>query len=277
MAAFGRPGKPEENPIHVKSSIDHEGWRTMRLADKVALVTGAGGGIGMACARGLLADGANVTALDVKPIPDEVTGAGEAESCLALTVDVSDFSQCRDAVAKTVERFGGLDALCHFAAIHSTETWEGVSVDEFNRVLEVNVTGSFLIAKAAAEYMKENGGGAIVLTSSGSVQKSGVGGGSGRGGPAYVTSKAAIYGLNRALARSLGPYNIRVNTVSPGATETPMIEEYTEESRRAAAAGTMLGRIGAPEDAADVARFLISDRARYVTGETINVSGGGSV
>jgi len=125
--------------------------------------------------------------------------------------------------------------------------------------------------------MKDHGGGAIVLTSSGSVMMSGVGGGSGRGGPAYVSSKAGIYGLNRALARSLGPYGIRVNTVSPGATETPMIAEYTDASRDNAAARTMLGRIGQPEDAADVARFLISDRARFVTGDVISVSGGGSV
>ncbi len=79
------------------------------------------------------------------------------------------------------------------------------------------------------------------------------------------------------MARSLGPYNIRVNTVSPGATETPMIAEYTNESRANAASRAMLGRIGTPEDVVDVARFLISDAARYVTGEVISVSGGGSV
>ncbi len=92
-----------------------------------------------------------------------------------------------------------------------------------------------------------------------------------------MTSKAAIYGLNRSLARSLGPYNIRVNTVSPGATETPMIAEYTNSARDAAAGRSMLGRIGEPDDVVDVAKFLISDAARYVTGESISVSGGGSV
>ena len=248
------------------------------MAKKTVIVTGAGGGIGLACALGLVSDGHDVTALDVKPIPAELGAAeGAAGTCLALTVDVSDERQCRDAVARTVEAFGGLDALCHFAAIHSTDDWESLSPEEFNRVLEVNVTGSFLMSRAAAAYMKEHGGGAIVLTSSGSVRMSGVGGGSGRGGPAYVSSKAGIYGLNRALARSLGPHGIRVNTVSPGATETPMIAEYTEESRTNAAARTMIGRIGQPDDVADVARFLISDRARFVTGDVISVSGGGSV
>jgi len=244
------------------------------MAQKTVIVTGTAGGIGLACAEGLIRDGHNVTALDIQPIPPTLA---EADACLALAADVSDEAQCVTAVAKTVERFGTLDALCHFAAIHSTEDWQGLTADEFNRVLAVNVTGSFLIARAAAAHMKDHGGGAIVLTSSGSVQMSGVGGGSGRGGPAYVSSKAGIYGLNRALARSLGPFGIRVNTVSPGATETPMIAEYTEEARANAAARTMLGRIGQPEDAADVARFLISDRARFVTGEIISASGGGSV
>jgi len=244
------------------------------MTKKTVIVTGAGSGIGLVCAGGLIEDGHNVTALDVKPIP---AGLAEAESCLALIADVSNEHQCSDAVARTVETFGGLNALCHFAAIHSTDDWETLSVEEFNRVLQVNVTGSFLMARSAAAYMKDHGGGAIVLTSSGSVKMSGMGGGSGRGGPAYVSSKAGIYGLNRALARSLGPHGIRVNTVSPGATKTPMIAEYTEVSRENAAARTMLGRIGQPEDVADVARFLISDRARFVTGDVISASGGGSV
>jgi 3-oxoacyl-[acyl-carrier protein] reductase len=247
------------------------------MENRIVIVTGAGGGIGAACARDLLRDGNRVTAIDVKPIHAEVLAVGTGENLIPLKVDVSSLDSCRDAVAQTVEKFGGLDALCHFAAIHSTLNWEDVSTEEFNRVLAVNVTGSFNMAKAAGEYMKEHGGGAIVLTSSGSVQASGVGGGSGRGGPAYVTSKAAIYGLNRSLARSLGPYNIRVNTVSPGATDTPMIAEYTNEARAGAASRAMLGRIGTPEDVVDVARFLISDKARFVTGDVISVSGGGSV
>ena len=247
------------------------------MKKQIVLVTGAGGGIGAACARDLLSDGNRVTALDVKAIHEDVLTAGSPETLIALSVDVSSLGSCRDAVRQTVETFGGLDAVCHFAAVHSTLNWEDVSSEEFLRTQEVNVLGSFHVAKAAAEYMKDHGGGAIVLTSSGSVQASGVGGGSGRGGPAYVTSKAAIYGLNRSLARSLGPHNIRVNTVSPGATDTPMIAEYTNQSRANAASRAMLGRIGTPEDVVDVARFLISDQARYVTGETISVSGGGSV
>lgn len=247
------------------------------METQTVIVTGAASGIGLACARDMLRDGNRITAIDVSPIPDEVTSAGDPANCLALGVDVSSPEQCADAVRQTVEKFGALDALCHFAAIHSTNAWADLTAEEFNKVLAVNVTGTFLMAKAVGEYMKDHGGGAIVLTGSGSVQSSGVGGGSGRGGPAYVTSKAAIYGLNRALARSLGPYNIRVNTVAPGATDTPMVAEYTNESRASAAEKTMLGRMGEPEDIVAVARFLISDAARYVTGDSISASGGGSV
>ena len=247
------------------------------MEKQIVIVTGCGGGIGAACARLLLEDGSRVTAIDVKPIHESVLAVGSDDTLLPLKVDVSSLDACRDAVKQTVKKFGDLDALCHFAAIHSTGDWEQVSSEEFLKVLEINVVGSFHMAKSAGEYMKEKRRGAIVLTSSGSVLASGIGGGSGRGGPAYVTSKAAIYGLNRSLARSLGPYGIRVNTVSPGATETPMIAEYTNASRENAANKTMLGTIGEADQVADVARFLISDQARYVTGDVISASGGGSV
>ena len=247
------------------------------MEKQIVIVTGCGGGIGAACARLLLEDGNRVTAIDVKPIHESVMAVGSDDTLIPLNVDVSSLDACRGAVRQTVEKFGDLDALCHFAAIHSTGNWEQVSSAEFLKVLEINVVGSFHMAKASAEHMKEKGRGAIVLTSSGSVLASGIGGGSGRGGPAYVTSKAAIYGLNRSLARSLGPYGIRVNTVSPGATETPMIAEYTNASRENAANKTMLGSIGEPDQIADVARFLISDQARYITGDVISASGCGSV
>ena len=245
------------------------------MPTKTIIVTGARRGIGHACSASLLRDGFNVTAVDIHPIPETLTQY--TNSCLPLTIDVSDLDACRSAVTRTAEFFGSVDSVCHFAAIHSTDTWEEISSEKFLKVHEINVLGSFHIAKAAGEYMKSNGGGSIVLTSSGSVQASGVGGGSGRGGPAYVTSKAAIYGLNRSLARALGPHKIRVNTVSPGATSTPMIAEYSNSAREAAANRSMLGRIAEPDDVAEVAKFLISDAARFVTGEVISVSGGGSV
>lgn len=245
------------------------------MAIRTVIVTGAASGIGLACIEGLLADGYSVAALDIVPLPESLRSVRHGDRLLPVAADVTLAEDCARAVANTVAAFGRLDGLVHMAAIHSTRTWRELDAPAFNRVLEVNVTGSFLMASAAAEYMAAHGGGAIVLASSGSISVSGVGG-DGRGGPAYVTSKAAIIGLTRSLARSLGCHGIRVNAVSPGSTDTPMIAGYSAEARRGVGERTALGRIGRPEEIAAVVRFLISDAAGYMTGEIVNVNGGGS-
>jgi 3-oxoacyl-[acyl-carrier protein] reductase len=186
---------------------------------------------------------------------------------------VADAASCRGIAEQAAARFGPVGGVIHMAAVHSTKTWRELSSEEFNRTLAVNVTGSFLIAQAAAAVMTD--GGAIVLASSGSISQSGLGG-HGRGGPAYVSSKAAIIGLTRALARSLAPLKIRVNAVSPGSTDTAMTASYDEHARRGVAERTLVHRIGRPEEIAAVAMFLLSDAASYVTGEIVNVNGGGS-
>jgi NAD(P)-dependent dehydrogenase (short-subunit alcohol dehydrogenase family) len=167
-------------------------------------------------------------------------------------------------------RFGRVDGLIHCAAIHSSRFWTELEADELNRVLAVNVTGSFLIAKAAAEHMVKNKTGAIVLTSSSNVITGGVGGAAGLGGPAYVASKAAIIGL----VRSLGPNGIRVNGISPGVTDTPMIANYSTEHRAVQVTRSALGHIAEPDEIAGVACFLTTPAARYVTGEVVIVNGG---
>ncbi len=242
---------------------------------KVALVTGAASGIGAAAIRMLLAQGQRVAATDIQAIALDGIGDEERHRLVCLPCDVSVDADCRRAVAETVAAFGRLDSLLHFAAIHSVKTWEELDADEFNRVLAVNVTGSFLMAKAAAEVMKTNGGGAIVLTGSGSMNAGGVGG-HGRGGPAYTSSKGGIVALHRALARSLGPYGIRVNAVSPGATTTAMTADYSADALKQVGARTALGRIGRADEIAAVAMFLASDAASYISGEIVNVNGGGS-
>jgi 3-oxoacyl-[acyl-carrier protein] reductase len=246
----------------------------MPAAEKSVLVTGAASGIGFACVEALLAAGENVCGADLAAIPVDRLPEAHRRRFVATRTDVSDAGQCRAAVTAAKERFGRLDALIHMAAAHSTQTWRELDAEHMNRVLAINVTGALLMAQAAAEAM-DGKGGAIVLASSGSINVSGVGG-NGRGGPAYVASKAAIVGLTRALARSLAPLGIRVNAVSPGATRTAMTATYSEAAVRAVGERTLVGRIGEPDEIAAVALFLISDEARYVWGEIVNVNGGGS-
>ena len=242
---------------------------------KVHLVTGAGSGIGAAAIRQLLGDGDRVCAADWKEVPVDGIAKKDLSRLKTVKCDVSNEADCKRAVAEAVTAFGGLDSLIHFAGIHSVKTWEELDAAEFARLYAVNVTGSFLMAQAAAQHMKEHGGGAIVLTGSTSTISSGVGG-EGRGGMAYTCTKGAIVALNRGLAKSLGRYGIRVNAVSPGATTTAMTSNYTKEAIADVGRRSPLGRIGRPEEIAAVAIFLASDAASYMTGEIVNSNGGSS-
>jgi 3-oxoacyl-[acyl-carrier protein] reductase len=238
------------------------------------LVTGAASGIGNASARQLLTAGHEVVAVDLDADAVRANLKSGGQDCEAVTADISRAEDCKTAVQKTIERFGKVDALVHWAARHSRTPWSEVGADEFNRILAVNVTGSFLIAQAAAQHMVTRGSGAIVLTSSTSVNAGTTGGAAGSGGPAYVASKAAIVGVVRSLARSLGPSGIRVNGISPGVTETPMIANYSNENRALQKTRVPLGRLGQPEDIAAVGTFLISEASSYINGEVIIVDGG---
>jgi NAD(P)-dependent dehydrogenase (short-subunit alcohol dehydrogenase family) len=174
------------------------------------LVTGAASGIGNASARQLLAAGHEVVAVDLDAQAIRATLTTNGETFESFSADISRQEDCRAAVQKTISRFGKIDALVHWAAKHSSTPWSDLGPEEFNRILTINITGSFLIAKSAAQRMLERKSGAIVLTSSTSVNAGTTGGPAGSGGPAYVASKAAIIGLVRSLARSLGPSGICV-------------------------------------------------------------------
>jgi 3-oxoacyl-[acyl-carrier protein] reductase len=241
---------------------------------ETVMVTGAASGIGRACARLLLAEGREVVAVDLS---QEALGRalpGDLSRLELCPADLSDTADCEAAVARAVARFGKLDAVIHWAAIHSTKPWNELDAETMNRVLAVNVTGSFLIAQAAGRHMVERGKGAIVLCASTAVVNGSIGGPPGNGGPAYVTSKAAITGLVRSLARALGPKGVRVNAVAPGVADTPMIATYTNDQRRATIDRVPLGRLADPEEIASVGIFLISEAARYMAGEVVIVNGG---
>ena len=198
---------------------------------------------------------------------------GESENLLTIGGDVSQKQDCIDAVANTISKFGGLDGLIHCGAAHSSARWDELEPEEMNRVLAVNATGSFLIAQAAAAHMTKQGKGSIVLTTSGSVLF-GVTGGNGQGGPAYVSSKGAVLALTRSLARALGPTGVRVNAISPGITDTPMVAGYTDEQNAAMKQRFPLGRFAEPEEIAEGAIYLVSDKASFMTGENMHINGG---
>jgi len=246
----------------------------MSVEKQVVLVTGAASGIGNACAEKLLEEGHSVIALDLDEATLRAALPKERSNLLCFAGDVSRSETATSAVNTAVEKFGRLDAVTHWAAAHSTTFWSELGAEEFNRILSVNVTGAFLIAQAAARHMRERRSGSIVLTSSTSMLAGAMGGKTGSGGPAYVASKAAIIGLVRTLANALGREGIRVNGVAPGVVETPMIATYSPEHRSLQPGRVPLGRIGTPEEIADVGCFLISEAARYINGETIIVNGG---
>ncbi len=242
------------------------------MVKHTVLVTGAASGIGLACVRMLRESGANVVAFDIQGerMAEELSGN---DDLVLHTGDVSDPVACADVVAVALKRFAVLDALIHWGAAHSSARWDELDAEECNQVMAVNVTGSFLIAQAAARPMVERGQGAIVLTTSTS-DLHGVTGGAGQGGPAYVASKGAVIALTRSLARALGPHGVRVNAVSPGITETPMIGAYSEGQRDAMLQRFPLGRFAAPEEIANAGLYLISEAASFMTGEVMHVNGG---
>lgn len=240
---------------------------------QTVIVTGAASGIGLACTNLLLRKGAEVTAFDIQEEKMRSTLTSNEKNLLQIPGDVSDPKMCETVVTETVRKFGKLDALIHWGAAHSSARWNELDADEFNYILKVNVTGSFLIAQAVAKPMVEANKGAITLCTSTSVLH-GVTGGEGQGGPAYVASKGAIIALTRSLARSLGSSGVRVNAVSPGITETAMIKDYSKQQRDAMTKRFPLGRFAEPSEIAEAAIFLISDKASFMTGETMHVNGG---
>lgn len=252
----------------------------MKLDNKVALITGATGGIGLATARLFVAQGARVMLADLdKPALESAVadiGAGQVDS---IVVDVTEPEQAERAVARTEERFGGLDILVANAGIVGPiQSIEDCPVEAFDKVMAVNVRGVWLGLKYAMPAMRRLGGGSVIITSSGA----GV-----QGMPnmsPYNTSKHAVIGTMRCAAKEGAADNIRVNTVNPGPVSTRMIEsieagfdqDNTEQVREAFTAGVPLGRYGTPDEVARMMLFLASDDSSYCTGGVYMVDGGNS-
>jgi NAD(P)-dependent dehydrogenase (short-subunit alcohol dehydrogenase family) len=250
-----------------------------RLAGKVALITGGAGSIGMATARAFVAAGARVVIADLDQSALERAAAGlGGESAAWCMTDVTDPDQVSRAVNETIERYGRLD--CAFANAGVFGVVSPVAeypVDVFNRVMAVNVTGSFLVAKYALAAMEP--GGSLIINSSV------VGLTSDQGIAAYATSKHAVVGLMRTAAKEMAPKGIRVNTIHPGPTdntfqhriEVEAIGASEEESAKVFEQMIPLARHAEPDEIAHAVVFLASDESRFMTGHTLTVDGGLSI
>ncbi|MHC1949690.1 SDR family oxidoreductase [Bradyrhizobium sp. UFLA06-06] len=238
---------------------------------KVALVTGAARGIGLAAAKRFLADGWRVALLDIEGelLRAAVAALRQPDDTLALTCDVSDAASVAAAISAITDRFGRLDALVNNAGIAVFTPVLETSDADWSRIMAVNLTGPFLCTKAAAPIMREHGAGAIVnITSISAVRASTL-------RSAYGTSKAGLAHLTKQLAVELASLGIRVNGVAPGPVETAMAKAvHTPEIRADYHDAIPLNRYGLEEELAEAIFFLCSDRASYITGQILAVDGG---
>jgi len=248
----------------------------MQLDGKVAIVTGGGSGLGRASAVALAAAGARVVVGDVDDDGAAGTVAAIADAggdAIAQHTDVSEAEQCGALIATAVERYGRLDVLHNNAGVALVGR-DGFAPDvdpaQWDRVIAVNLSGTFYCCQSAARQMRQTGGGSIVNLSS-------VGGLIGLSHrPAYTASKHAIVGLTKSLARDLGPAGIRVNALCPGVIRTPMTEQYFSDDtfEQELAVSVPLARYGAAADVAGAALFLASDQSGYLSGVALPVDGG---
>ena len=240
-------------------------------AQKVALVTGAARGIGLAVAKRFLADGWRVALLDIlgEPLAKSVAALERPDATLALTCDVSDPNAVAAACAEIERRFERLDALINNAGVAVFEPLMETSEADWSRVLAVNLTGPFLCTKAAVPLMRHHGGGAIVnITSISGLRASTL-------RSAYGTSKAGLAHLTKQLAVELAELGIRVNGVAPGPVDTAMAKAvHSAEIRADYHDAIPLNRYGLEEELAEAVYFLCSDRASYITGQILAVDGG---
>jgi NAD(P)-dependent dehydrogenase (short-subunit alcohol dehydrogenase family) len=247
----------------------------VRLRGKVALVTGAGQGIGLACARALAREGASVVLAE----RDEAAGKAAAKSlseekhqATFVRCDVSRKAEVDAAVAEAVKAYGRLDILVANAGIVHAAEFLDLEEADFDRVLAVNLKGMFLAGQAAARQMvKQGSGGAIVNMSSVNAILAIP------NQVPYVVSKGGINQLTRVMAMSLAPHGIRVNAIGPGTILTELAKTAVlgnREAERKILSRTPMGRMGEPEEVASVAVFLASDEASYLTGQTIYPDGG---
>jgi 3-oxoacyl-[acyl-carrier protein] reductase len=243
------------------------------LEDRVAIVTGGGGGLGEGICGTLAAAGAAVAAVDVareeaERVAEQVSSSGAR--CIALEADVSDRRSTEAMVEKVEDELGGVDILVNNAAIYPLRPWTEIEEEEWDRVLAVNLKGYFLCARAVFPHMRDRGRGRIINVASITFFIGWA------GFLDYVSSKGAVVGFTRTLAREVGPEGVTVNAISPGAfpTAAERVHPDQEALNRRILEAQCLKRRGTPEDVGNLVAFLASDAASFITGQTIMIDGG---
>lgn len=243
----------------------------MNLQDKVAVVTGGSRGIGRATALRLSQEGADVliaatTTDGASRVANEIERLGR--KALGLAVNVANLEDCENLIKTALDKFSKIDILINNAGITRDNLLVRMKPEEWDRVLDVNLKGTYNCIRAATKtFMKQRAGKIINITS--------VVGMMGNAGQAnYCASKAGIIGLTKSVARELATRNVQVNAVAPGYIETDMTKDLSDDVRQAMVAAIPLGRIGNPEDVAALVAFLASENSDYITGQIITVDGG---
>ena len=248
----------------------------LELKDKVAIITGARRGMGKSHALTLARAGAKVVVADIskedcEKVVDEITKAGG--KAMAVKCDVTKKEEADEMVEKAIEKFGKVDILVNNAGICQFKPFFELTEEEWDRTLDINLKGYFFCAQAVAKEMAKQKSGVIINIASVAMGQQGI------GFPNivhYCASKGGIVGMTEALAVELAPYNIRVNAISPGMIETPMIDPVKQDPKamEGLLARVPLHRVGRPEEVSNLVLFLASDASSYMTGSTVVIDGG---
>ena len=245
----------------------------MLLTDRVALITGGAGlnGLGFATARKLAAQGARVVIVDLERAKPADAAAELGAQHLGLSADVTKKAEVEAVVARVIEQFGRIDILVNNAGITQPRKTVDITEADYDAILDVSLRGTLLCSQAVIPQMQKQKAGSIVCISSVSAQR----GGGILGGPHYSAAKAGVLGLARAMARELGPDNVRVNCITPGLIISDINKDKLTAERKAEIAKDIpLARLGMPDDVAGAILFLASDLSGYCTGITLDVNGG---